>query len=87
MVSLESDITAQILNTCFQIVHHVCQNDNSTFDRENIEGRIKLLHEKVKSSSLDYNSIKGEFFCQSCLIFFFILQHRLLSFFKAFKFS
>ena len=62
MVSLESDITAQILNTCFQIVHHVCQNDNSTFDRENIEGRIKMLHEKVKSSSLDYNSIKGEFF-------------------------
>jgi hypothetical protein len=23
---------------------------------------IKMLHEKVKSSSLDYNSLKGEFF-------------------------
>ena len=40
MISLESDITAQILNTCYQIIHDCIQPDNSTFDKENIESKI-----------------------------------------------
>ena len=62
LTSLESDITAQTLNSCYQIINGFMQMENASFDKENMQIKIQTAHDKIKTCNFDYSQLKGEFF-------------------------
>lgn len=61
-MTLESDITAQTLNTCYRVIHQNLGPENPNFDSEKMNDRLDLMLERVRNSNNDYNRFKGEFF-------------------------
>jgi|APCry1669188879_1035177.scaffolds.fasta_scaffold111619_1 hypothetical protein len=55
LASLESDITAQTLNSCYQILNGFMQLENTNFDKESMQIKIQSAHEKVKNCNFDYS--------------------------------
>jgi hypothetical protein len=60
--TLEADITAQTLNTCYNVVQGHLGQDNPNYDTEQMDHRLDQMLQKVRTSNTDYNRFKGEFF-------------------------
>lgn len=62
MVTLESDITAQTLTTCYQVINNSLATEKPNFDGEKMNNRLDQMQSRVKSGNSEYNKFKGEFF-------------------------
>ena len=61
LVTLESDLTVQVLKMQYRIVQDLMFEENPNFDLEKMEQKIEAMLVKVKTASLDYSKLKGEF--------------------------
>lgn len=62
LITLESDITAQTLTTCYQVINSSLGPENPNFDAEKMSTRLDQMLQRVRASNNEYNKFKGEFF-------------------------
>lgn len=62
MVTLESDITAQTLTTCYQVINGCLATEKPSFDTEKMNSRLEQMQHRVRGGNSEYNKFKGEFF-------------------------
>lgn len=58
---LESDVTVQTVNQCYNIIHDLMNEENPNFDKEKMDFKITDTITQVNQVTHDFNRIKGEF--------------------------
>ena len=61
LISIDIEITAQTLNTCYSILSSELVDEIINFDREKMDKRLEQAHLKIQKDIHSWNKIKGEF--------------------------
>ena len=59
--SIDIEITAQTLNTCYSILSSELVDEIINFDREKMDKLLEQAHLKIQKDIYSWNKIKGEF--------------------------